>query len=372
MTILITCIRAPISIEWIKIAHNSGHKVIGVDSLEYPIGKEFQDIEYIKVPSPRLNFNNYKIEMEKLLKKSDLVIPNCEDIFFLIDLYEENKDKINFFLPSKELLFKLHNKYKFQSLLNDNIKIPKTNLITNKEDIDINKDTILKPVYSRFGRDVIMNVNSESIKNIEVSEKIKWVQQEKINGFPICDYAICENGKIISHVVYKPKYLLNGAAATYFEKYEDERIDKFINKFVSENNYNGQIAFDFIDDGTNIFILECNPRATSGLHIISKNITIEDNSNQKEINFINNNEPIKDKYYRTGISLYLLFGVKSLLSGDFSKLKNDYKQSIDVFSGISIKNQLLSLYEMFKRSIVYKKSLTEASTFDIEYDYDEK
>lgn len=371
MTVLITCIRAPISIEWIKICKQEGYRVIGVDSLEYPIGKNYKGSEYVQVPSPKLDFQNYKIEMEKLFLQCDLVIPNCEDIFFLIDLYEDNKNKINFFLPNKQLLFDLHDKYKFQSLLNNHIKIPKTTLITKKEDISIDKNTILKPVYSRFGRDVIMDISKTTIKSIEVSDKIKWVQQEKIVGFPISNYAVCENGKVIEHSIYLPRYLLNKAASTYFEKYKEERIEEFMKVFVKDNNYNGQIAFDFIDNGKDIYILECNPRATSGLHISSKDINIKIDK-ENNISFVSNKKENKSIYYRTGISLYLLFGVKSLFNGTFFNLVKDYKQAIDVFKGISIKNQLMSLFEMIKRSFVYKKSITEASTFDIEYDYDKK
>ncbi|MFX4282809.1 hypothetical protein ACOL3J_11110, partial [Aliarcobacter butzleri] len=96
---------------------------------------------------------------------------------------------------------------------------------------------------------------------------------------------ICQDEVVISHVIYKPKYLLNQAASTYFEYYDDRRLDDFIKKFAQNTNYTGQVAFDFIDDGEDIYILECNPRATSGLHLISTAINI-DNRDFKQVSKI--------------------------------------------------------------------------------------
>jgi hypothetical protein len=97
MKILITCPRAPISIEWIKIAKQSSCEVILVDSLDYPISIFYdRKIPYVKVASPRLDFNSYKKEMEKLFLEVDIVIPNCEDIFFLSKIKDETNSKALF------------------------------------------------------------------------------------------------------------------------------------------------------------------------------------------------------------------------------------------------------------------------------------
>ena len=47
-------------------------------------------------------------------------------------------------------------------------------------------------------------------------------------------------------------------------------IKAFVARLVAKTNYTGQIAFDFIEapDGS-VHVLECNPRATSGLHLFA-------------------------------------------------------------------------------------------------------
>ncbi len=362
MTILITCPRAPVSIEWIKIAHRGSHEVILVDSLAYPISKFYKNTTYVKIPSPRIDLAGYQREMKNLFLVVDMVIPNCEDIFFLSRLKDSISTKVLFFMPDDRLLFTLHHKFEFFSLLNSHIKIPESRLIKSKEDIRLNEETVLKPVYSRFGRDVIRDVNSNSIKNITITSKNPWVQQKFIHGTAICNYAVCEYGEVISHVVYKPMYLLNHAASTYFEYYEDSRCEAFIIEFAKVNNFHGQIAFDFIDDGDDLYVLECNPRATSGLHLLSSSITIEPDGR------LSKTSDIPRESYRVGASLYLFFSLKALMKGEFLKLYKNHKKAKNVLTGLPFYSQFLSLCEMIKRAIIYKKPITSASTFDIEYD----
>ena len=147
MTILITCPRAPVSIEWVKIAHRGSHKVILVDSLDYPISKFYKNTTYMQIPSPRIDFASYKREMENLFLLVDMVIPNCEDIFFLSKLKNSTSTKVLFFMPDSKLLFTLHHKFEFFSLLNSHIKVPQSKLIRSKKDIKLNGTTVLKPVY---------------------------------------------------------------------------------------------------------------------------------------------------------------------------------------------------------------------------------
>ncbi len=363
MKVLITCPRAPVSIEWIKIAKRAGYKVILADSLEHPIARFYKGVKYIKIPSPKLDFNSYKTHIKKLVSEVDMVIPNCEDVFYLS--YALDGDK-KILMPDRQMLLKLHNKFDFFSLLNEHVKFPKTKLLTSKNTKEILKDKniILKPVFSRFGRNVIRDVNEKNLQDVNISKDFPWVSQEFIKGEPLCNYAICQKGEVISHVAYKPKYLLNNSASTYFEYREDKRCDKFIQKFAKTNNFHGQIAFDFIDNGKDLYVLECNPRATSGLHLLTQSIDIKNNA------LVSNGKDML-KHCRVGYSLYILFLVKNILSGRFKELVSDHKKAVDVLEGLPFYAQFFSLYEMVKRAIKYKRHITSASTFDIEFDWED-
>jgi len=264
-------------------------------------------------------------------------------------------------MPESDLLFELHHKFDFFKHLNGYVKFPKTKLLTNKEQIEVEENSILKPVFSRFGRNVIREVTKENLKGIEVSKSYPWVQQERIKGEAVCNYALILKGKLLVHVAYKPKYLLNGAAATYFEPYVDERLEKFIKKFAKDSNYTGQVAFDFIDNGDELFVLECNPRATSGLHLLSKGLCFENET----FHYVSQ---IQKHAYRVGNMLYLLFGIKALLNREFKTLHKDHKRAKDVLKGVPLYGQMFSMLGMLQRAIMYRKEITSASTFDIEFD----
>lgn len=365
MKILLTCPRAPIVLEWIRIFDNGENEIILVDSMPFPIARFYKNTKFVEIASPVLDFNSYKKEMKILINSVDWVIPNCEDIFFLSKVYNSMETNTFMLMPEKDLLFTLHNKYNFFEVLNDYyIKYPKTRYLTSKEDIVIHNNKILKPVYSRFGKNVIMDITSKSIENIRISKEYPWVEQELIKGEAVCNYALIVEGKLIAHTAYKPKYLLNNSASTYFETYFDKRLDRFIEQFAKDTNYTGQVAFDFIDDGKDLYILECNPRATSGLHLLSEDLEFKEN----KLIFIKTEEK---KAYRVGNTLYFMFGLKALINRDFKTLHNDYIKAKNVLSGVSIFNQCLSVLNVLFRTIKHRKNFTAATTFDIEYDGDQ-
>lgn len=363
MKILITSPRAPVTIEWIKIAKRSGHSVILVDSLDFPIGRYFcKTIPYYKITSPGLDFERYQEQMLALLQTVDWVIPTCEDIFYLAKLKPFAPKHVVFFMPEPDLLLQLHHKYDFSACLNNAVKWPKTRLITAFDQLQEDAQSILKPVYSRFGRDVIRGVHPAKLATLAISPQRPWVQQTFIQGKALCNYALCFEGELIAHAVYQPRYLLNQAAATYFEAIEDDRLLAFTRQFAREHHYTGQVAFDFIDDGRDVYVLECNPRATSGLHLLAQGLQFD--AEQFSLSYQSKPAPA----CRVGASLPLLFGLKALRDGQLKTLLKDYRRARDVLAGLPFYAQWLSFYEMLARAIRYRKPLTSSTTFDIEYD----
>lgn len=366
MNILITSPRAPIVLEWIKIAAQNKHQIALCDSLRYPLAK-FAPFAttYHRIPAPRLAFDDYCRAMQTLIDWADMVIPTCEDIFYLAQIPLSAQAQAKCLMPDKTLLFALHHKLHVFDRLPEtaNIKHPQTRLITQPQDIIFDeRKTILKPVFSRFGRSVVREVTPKNTQSLTITPDYPWVQQQFITGLGLCNYAICEHGKVLAHAIYRPRYLLNNAAATYFEPLTDERCERFIHAFAQANRYHGQIAFDFIDDGKDLWILECNPRATSGLHILGDSLTLDSNGKLHQTGAAHQHA------LRIGASLPLLFGISALTTGKWQQLWQDYRRAADAIGAIPTYAHLLAFGEMLWRKWRYAKALTTASTFDIEYD----
>jgi hypothetical protein len=65
-------------------------------------------------------------------------------------------------------------------------------------------------------------------------------------------------------------------ATIFYEPHHNQTIQDFVKAYVSHFSFTGQIAFDFmVNEEGNIYPIECNPRATSGLHLFKEDSGIE-------------------------------------------------------------------------------------------------
>ena len=370
MNILITSPRAPIVLEWIRIAERGGHQIALCDSLRFPLARFSRTpVQYHQIPAPRLDFSGYQKAILPLIEWADWVIPTCEDIFYLAQLPLNETQRQKCFMPDNALLFGLHHKIEVYQHLpqTEHIRFPASRLITQISDVEYDtaaQKTVLKPIFSRFGRSVIRGVTPENTQGLSISTEYPWVQQQFIEGQALCNYAVCVHGKVVGHSIYRPRYLLNQSASTYFEPVEDARIQAFIHAFAEQTGYHGQVAFDFIDDGCDLWVLECNPRATSGLHLIGDALEINTSGQLCAINY----QSVSSQPMRAGKLLPLLFGWEAFKKGEWQTLMADYRRAKDVTASLPSYAAWLALGEMCYRQWQYHKPLTSASTFDIEFD----
>lgn len=89
---------------------------------------------------------------------------------------------------------------------------------------------------------------------------------------------MAREGRLLAHVCYRSVLRLAGrgadgratqGAGIVFEDVTAARpeIRDFVRELVAARCFSGQIAFDFIRDERATYVIECNPRATSGVHL---------------------------------------------------------------------------------------------------------
>jgi hypothetical protein len=139
---------------------------------------------------------------------------------------------------------------------------------------------------------------------------------------------------------------------------------------VENNNFTGQIAFDFIEtpDGR-LCALECNPRATSGVHLLASNPNFIEAFLNPNIICIN---PAKDRSSMFAIAM-LFYGFigafkKNKLGNWFSTFFTSKDVIFDIKDPLPFLLQFRSIFAYLKTSREQKISPMEASTFDIEWD----
>ena len=270
--VLVTCARSPAAIHLGRLLHESGHTVILADTKRFHLGRwRSWPNKCLRHPSPRFESRQFSQWLQQVVKTEsiDCVIPVYEETFHH-GLNHGSLD-CDHFCSNIETLDRLHNKYEFiQFAKSIGIDVPETILVKNISQIKskLTREHILKPVYSRFGENVIIKPNPNKLK-IDVSETNPWILQERLDGKQYCLQGICKDGKVLSCVAYSSEFTVS-KSSVFFEKTGKGDLGGIIEKVASNCNYTGFLSFDVIlgEDGV-VRPIECNPRATSALHLYS-------------------------------------------------------------------------------------------------------
>lgn len=367
MKVLVTGTRAPASMDLMRSLIQAGFQVYSADSMTFPLGRFVKGIEqHFTLPKPNRNTQAFINGLKALIIEHsiNLVIPTCEEIFFVSQGYEDLSQHTRIFCEPFQKLLQLHNKFAFNQLVHEyGLDAPKSWLLNthdNKSDLPLEKDLVLKPLFSRFGAHVLLKPPAQVIQDLSL--KVPYVAQEFIEGKEYCSYAIAVAGKVVIQSCYHPKYTSGPAAGIYFEPASIKAITQFVSVFCEKYHFSGQIAFDFIVKEKRAYVLECNPRITSGFHFLA------DSLNWPELlQGIIQSNPTKDKPYMLGLAM-TLYGRANFWSNPKMFIK-DYKKAQDVlksFPWLAAKS-LLTMANIGLRMIKERKNFHEASTDDIEF-----
>lgn len=204
----------------------------------------------------------------------DLVVPTCEEVFYLSRYRDALPEQVRVLADDFDKLRLLHSKWHFLQMARDcGVDVPascRVASIAEAGDWAAGAPLVLKPEFSRFGIHVRLYPDGLPAQVPELAIAGPWVAQRYHRGDELCSYSIADRGRLLAHAVYRPTYRLRRSSSYYFEPGQSEVIRAFAAAFVRKIDFTGQIAFDWIEgaDGT-MTVLECNPRAVSGLHLFA-------------------------------------------------------------------------------------------------------
>ncbi len=277
MNILLTGGRAPVTLELARAFHRAGHVVFTAESFHGHLSESSKAVcENFLVPPARQQTDDFISALGKIIQrcKIDLLIPTCEEIFYVA--MGKGQLPCRVFVEPIQKLDELHNKWKFFRIAQDNhLNTPETKLIACRDDLLAAfahwQRLVLKPIYSRFAaRTVILPRLEQALSTVTFDSR--WLAQEFVRGNQICTYSVCHNGRVTAHTAYRSEFTAGQGATIVFRHVDHSITRAWVRDFVQATQFTGQIAFDFIEtpDGQ-VFALECNPRATSGVHILASN-----------------------------------------------------------------------------------------------------
>jgi hypothetical protein len=251
-----------------------------------------------------------------------LIIPLHEEVLYLSECgISDITDRL--FAAPFMTIYQLHNKWEFSKLL-DHCKLdrPEAYLCSTRADIDrldASREWAIKPNFGRATTGVQHMKPGKELdwNSLDVSPGNPYIAQEWLKGNRYCTYCVTRDGRMTAFCIYPVLETIDGSSSVYFEAVEHQEIRDYVVKLVTSCRLTGQFAFDFVETGVwkgeikraphgiphgkkyrelgerlhhhqvkkdsssgqsttshsvdhRLVAIECNPRATSGIHLWSR------------------------------------------------------------------------------------------------------
>lgn len=281
-TILVTNGRFPGTLDLIRNLANNGNRVLVAETNKFHYSSLSNAVSknYL-IESPRTNPEGYISNLLEIIKKEkvDLFLPGWEDVLTTAK-YLDQFPKGVVFASDYSLTHSLHHKWEFYNLMTKlGYNVPETKLVKSIQDInDFAHDSFfLKSCYSRAALGTQLVNNKNNLRSLKLEEKNPFVVQAKLKGKQYCTYSVCNKGKIFAHATYPVHYesldpqKSRGKFCLSFEEVHHKKIYAFVQEFAKKTGYTGSLAFDIFDNEGKLTPLECNPRFTCGLTLLTDN-----------------------------------------------------------------------------------------------------
>lgn len=239
-------------------------------------------LRHHEYPSPREAPEAFRTRIAALVagEAIDLIVPTCEEVFHLAAPAFQAELGARLFAPDLATLRQLHDKLAFARACKAwGLSVPESHLLASATDVarfaPEAEAWVFKPCFTRFGEAALIGPKSEELTQIAPTPEAPWLAQRRVNGSEACFYAVAHRGKLAAFVAYRSSWRLDGGAGYAFEPLgntEVAALHDIAMRLASCAAINGQFACDAIFDAAGQpFLIECNPRATSGVHLLTVN-----------------------------------------------------------------------------------------------------
>ena len=276
--ILITGARAPAALDLARGFAAAGYEVHLADSRPGLMARWSGVAAGLhRYASPVREPEAFRRDIDDLFRALDpvLIVPVCEEVFHLAHAAEGGDWAQRVFAQSSEVLDRLHSKFRFIDLCGTlGLPAPTTRRIASRTELagaaGSASGKVFKAEYSRFGADVVIGPSAARLAGMDPTPVRPWVVQDRVVGREACFYAVALGGRLTAFSAYEAAWRLRGGAGYAFTSLETSMRDRLsamagrLAGFVGT----GQFACDLIIDAEDQpWLIECNPRATSGVHL---------------------------------------------------------------------------------------------------------
>jgi hypothetical protein len=277
--VLLTSGRVPSALELARRLARAGCYVVVADSYATYLcqGSRAVAKAYV-VPPPRSQPASYELAIIDIIRQEqiELVVPCSEEVFYLARFQTEISKYCEVFFGDAALLLDCHHKQTFNDLAHSmGLPVPASTLLL-KDSTAVEKiqadDFLMKRCYSRGGTGVIFAKAGTTPEQCDVPVDGSWLIQQRIAGETLCSFSVIQKGRVMQTQIYRPSVIL-GTIGVVFQGIVDEKIERWVETFARHSKFHGFVSFDFLKNAAGeVFAVECNPRITSGVHLMDPGI----------------------------------------------------------------------------------------------------
>ncbi len=274
-TALLTLGRLPKALDVAEALSTAGWRVIIAEPANWHLARVSRHVaKSVKVTAPNDNQSAYISDLLNVIKTENisLVVPVSEEALHATLIEEHLPENVTLYSMPQAKLRELHDKERFIKLAESfGLSVPQTHLLGTKEATEFaeHNDFIMKPICTCSGQGLEIHNAGDQLP--DATTLPPTIVQEQMKGALKSTFSMCHEGRVIGTVVYRSA-ILSGTVGVAFERLENEqKIENWISEFVEKANHSGFISFDMMEDENETpHAIECNPRATSGIHFVAR------------------------------------------------------------------------------------------------------
>lgn len=269
-TVLLTLGRLPKALDLARGFAKAGCRVLVADPYGWTLAGASRHVaREFKVPAPIAGKAAYLAALNQIVvrERVDLVVPVSEETMHVAHLAGMLPEGTRLFTMPPDAVLALHDKASFvRKAAATGLAVPESAPLGSPEAEALSRSgpVVVKPVFSCSGNGLSILRGGEPLPLADPARPA--VVQRFVEGREHSTCTIAQGGRVVATMVYRGA-LMSGSVAVAFERVDVPAIDAWIARFVGETGWSGFISFDFIVDAAGVpYAIECNPRATSGVH----------------------------------------------------------------------------------------------------------
>lgn len=269
-TVLLTLGRLPKSLDLARGFARAGCRVIVAEPFGLHLtGTSNAVARNYRVPPPSEGKAQYLAALAEIVVSEavELVVPVSEETMHVAFLRDRIGSATRLFTMPPDAVLALHDKGGFVRVGRQcGVAVPDTHALgtPHATAMAAARDVVVKPIFSCSGRGVKILPRGTTLPPAEAAHPA--VVQSFIAGRVHSSCTIAHEGHALATTIYRGT-VMSGTVSAAFERVDHPAISAWINRFVAAVRWSGFISFDFIvDDAGGVHGIECNPRATSGVH----------------------------------------------------------------------------------------------------------